>query len=144
MVVDVIEYRIDRNSGVDTYMQLVQQTKRAMRLGALLPGDRLPTAKQVVNATAINPNTVLRAYRELEREGLVEAVRGRGTFVTGSLARSEASADSQLRADLIAWMRRARDSGLGVEDVAALVDSVAGECFARPETDTTDTSEEEE
>ena len=77
----VIEFRIDRRSGVATYQQLVDQVEHALRLGLLQPGDRLPTAKEVVAATAINPNTVLKAYRELERNGLVEAKRGLGTFV---------------------------------------------------------------
>lgn len=81
----MVEYRIDRRSGVATYVQIVQQTKQALRLGMLEPGDKLPTAREVVEATAINPNTVLKAYRELEREGLVEARRGLGTFVRRSL-----------------------------------------------------------
>jgi GntR family transcriptional regulator len=77
----VIVFRIDRRSGVATYVQIVQQTKQALRLGLLKPGDRLPAAREVVEATAVNPNTVLKAYRELEREGLVAARRGLGTFV---------------------------------------------------------------
>ncbi len=81
----MVDYRIDRRSGVATYVQIVQQTKQAIRLGLLAPGDKLPTAREVVEATAVNPNTVLKAYRELEREGLVEARRGLGTFVRRSL-----------------------------------------------------------
>ncbi|MEW2610485.1 GntR family transcriptional regulator [Streptomyces sp. NPDC047880] len=118
----MVEYRIDRRSGVATYVQIVQQTKQALRLGLLEPGDKLPTAREVVEATAINPNTVLKAYRELEREGLVEARRGLGTFVRKSL--STAPADSPLRADLDAWAARAREAGLEREDVAALFTSV--------------------
>lgn len=124
-----IEYRIDRMSGVASYMQIVQQTRQALRLGVLRPGDRLPTARQVVEQTAINPNTVLKAYRELEREGLVEARRGLGTFVTRSLASEAAAPDSPLRSALADWMRRAREAGLGAEDVAALVASVTGDVF---------------
>ena len=86
-----IEFRIDRRSGVATYVQIVQQTKQALRLGLLEPGDKLPTAREVVEATAINPNTVLKAYRELEREGLVEARRGLGTFVQASLGTTAVS-----------------------------------------------------
>lgn len=81
----MVEYRIDRHSGVATYVQIVQQTKQALRLGLLQAGDKLPTAREVVEATAINPNTVLKAYRELERDGLVEARRGVGTFVRRGL-----------------------------------------------------------
>ncbi|MFF7735947.1 GntR family transcriptional regulator [Streptomyces sp. NPDC007984] len=129
----MVEYRIDRRSGVATYVQIVQQTKQALRLGLLEPGDRLPTAREVVAATAINPNTVLKAYRELEREGLVEARRGLGTFVRKSL--STAPADSPLRTELDAWARRAREAGLEREDVAALFTSVLDTHFAASEGD---------
>lgn len=118
----MVEYRIDRRSGVATYVQIVQQTKQALRLGLLEPGDKLPTAREVVEATAINPNTVLKAYRELEREGLVEARRGLGTFVRRALG--TAPADSPLRTELDAWAVRARESGLDRDDVDALFTSV--------------------
>lgn len=135
----VIEYRIDRRSGVATYLQIVQQTKQALRLGLLQPGDKLPTAKEVVAATAINPNTVLKAYRELEREGLVEPRPGLGTFVQRSLARPEAAADSPLRAELADWTDRARAAGLDREDVAALIASVLDERFGGGPTTTAGT-----
>ncbi|GGQ26459.1 MULTISPECIES: GntR family transcriptional regulator [Streptomyces] len=118
----MVDYRIDRRSGVATYVQIVQQTKQAIRLGMLAPGDKLPTAREVVEATAVNPNTVLKAYRELEREGLVEARRGLGTFVRRALG--AAPADSPLRAELEDWAARARESGLEREDVAALFTAV--------------------
>ncbi|MFV8128790.1 GntR family transcriptional regulator [Streptomyces syringium] len=125
----VVEFRIDRRSGVATYLQIVVQVKQALRLGLLAPGDKLPTAKEVVAATAINPNTVLKAYRELDREGLVEPRPGLGTFVRRSLARPGAAADSPLRAELADWAGRARAAGLDREDVAALVASVLDESF---------------
>ncbi|MET9510917.1 GntR family transcriptional regulator [Streptomyces flavidovirens] len=124
----MVEFRIDRRSGVATYVQIVQQTKHALRLGLLEPGDKLPTAREVVEATAINPNTVLKAYRELEREGLVEARRGLGTFVTNSLG--SAPADSPLRGELVEWAARARKAGLEKDDVAALFTSVLDEQFS--------------
>ncbi|MFG2111048.1 GntR family transcriptional regulator [Streptomyces sp. NPDC048718] len=124
----MLAYRIDRRSGVATYLQIVQQTRQALRMGVLTPGDKLPTAREVVEATAINPNTVLKAYRELEREGLVEARRGLGTFVRATLG-SAAPADSPLRAELADWARRARAEGLDREDVAALFTSVLNEHF---------------
>jgi GntR family transcriptional regulator len=127
----VVEYRIDRRSGVATYLQIVQQTKQALRLGLLQPGDRLPTAREVVAATAINPNTVLKAYRELEREGLVEARRGLGTFVRRSLG--AAPADSPLRDELERWAERARAAGLERDDVAALFTSVLDKHFSVPD-----------
>ncbi len=123
----MVEYRIDRRSGVATYLQIVQQTKQALRMGLLEPGDRLPTAREVVEATAINPNTVLKAYRELEREGLVEARRGLGTFVRTTLG--TAPADSPLRGELADWARRARAAGLEKDDVAALFTSVLKDHF---------------
>jgi GntR family transcriptional regulator len=125
----VIEFRIDRRSGVATYLQIVHQAKQAMRLGLLNPGDRLPTAREVVEATAVNPNTVLKAYRELEREGLVEARRGLGTFVTKSLASSATTRGGPLRAELGDWMGRAVHAGLGVDDVDALFVDVRAERF---------------
>lgn len=128
----MIRYRIDRGSGVATYVQIVQQTKQALRLGLLEPGDRLPTAREVVEATAVNPNTVLKAYRELEREGLVEGRRGLGTFVQKSLG-TAAAAPSPLVDELADWMRRARAGGLGREDVAALVSSVLEQEFTEKE-----------
>ncbi|MET9483183.1 GntR family transcriptional regulator [Streptomyces sp. NPDC006638] len=123
----MIEYRIDRRSGVATYLQIVQQTKQALRLGLLEPGDQLPTAREVVEATAVNPNTVLKAYRELEREGLAEGRRGLGTFVRGTLGRG--TADSALRAELAAWTERARGEGLDRDDVTALVTAVLDKTF---------------
>ncbi|MFF1687035.1 GntR family transcriptional regulator [Streptomyces sp. NPDC058254] len=125
----MVEYRIDRRSGVATYLQIVQQTQQALRLGLLEPGDKLPTAREVVEATAINPNTVLKAYRELEREGLVEARRGLGTFVRKTLG--AAPADSPLRAELADWARRAHAAGLDREDAAALFGAVLDENFPK-------------
>ncbi|MFC8915784.1 GntR family transcriptional regulator [Streptomyces sp. WAC05374] len=123
----MVAYRIDRRSGVATYLQIVQQTKQALRLGLLEPGDRLPTAREVVEATAINPNTVLKAYRELEREGLVEARRGLGTFVRKTLG--SAPADSPLRGELADWAARARAAGLERDDVTALFTSVLDQLY---------------
>ncbi|EDX20826.1 GntR-family transcriptional regulator [Streptomyces sp. Mg1] len=127
MFAGMIEYRIDRRSGVATYVQIVQQTKQALRMGLLEPGDKLPAAREVVEATAVNPNTVLKAYRELEREGLVEARRGLGTFVRRSLG--AAPADSPLRGELAEWAARARAAGLERDDVAALFAAVLDEHF---------------
>ncbi|MEV6318562.1 GntR family transcriptional regulator [Streptomyces sp. NPDC051776] len=127
----MVEFRIDRRSGVATYVQIVQQTKQALRLGVLQPGDQLPTAREVVEATAVNPNTVLKAYRELEREGLVEARRGLGTFVRKALG--AAPTDSPLRAELSDWAVRARAAGLEREDVAALFAAVLSEHFTTTE-----------
>src|SRR5271154_64296 len=113
MRVAVIEFQLDETSGVATYLQLVQQVHQALRLGMLEPGDKLPTAKQVVAKLAINPNTVLKAYRELEREGLVAAKPGAGTFVTGTLSSGDPGELEQLAQELARWLNAAREAGLG-------------------------------
>src|SRR5271156_232486 len=77
----MINFRIDGRSAVPPYLQIVQQVRQALRMGVLEVGDKLPTVREVVAATAVNPNTVLKAYRDLEREGLVQARAGHGTFV---------------------------------------------------------------
>ncbi|MFB7511025.1 GntR family transcriptional regulator, partial [Streptomyces broussonetiae] len=82
-----IGFRLDPGSGVPTYLQLVQQVEQAVRLGYLRQGDQLPRVKDVVAGLAINPNTVLKAYRELEHRGLVAGRRGVGTFVEGTVER---------------------------------------------------------
>ena len=116
----MIEFRLDARSGVPTYLQLVQQVKQAVRLGILHPGDQLPTVREVVAALAINPNTVLKAYRELEHEGLVAARPGVGTFVTATLADSSLAAHGPLRQDLRRWLGKARRAGLDEESIEAL------------------------
>jgi GntR family transcriptional regulator len=126
-----MEFRIERRSGVPTYLQIVMQVKQALRLGTLHPGDRLPTAKAVVAQTAVNVNTVLKAYRELERDGLVEPRPGLGTFVLQSLARPASDVDAQLRAELERWMERAVQAGLDREDIDALVSDVRDTHFER-------------
>jgi GntR family transcriptional regulator len=82
-----IGFRLDPGSGVPTYLQLVQQVEEALRLGYLRRGDRLPTVKDAVQSLAINPNTVLKAYRELEHRGLAVGRPGQGTFIDGTLRR---------------------------------------------------------
>jgi GntR family transcriptional regulator len=107
-----------------TYLQLVHQIKHALRLGVLMPGDRLPTIKEVVNDLAINPNTVAKAYRELEREGLVVGRPGLGTFVQRSLGGGSMADHSRLRRDLAQWVRGCHAAGLDQEDMEALFTSV--------------------
>jgi DNA-binding transcriptional regulator YhcF (GntR family) len=119
----MIQYRLDTRSGVAPYLQLVRQTKSAMRLGMLHPGDQLPTVKEVVGAIAINPNTVLKAYRELEREGLVEGRPGVGTFVLRSLGGPRLTDSPQLRRRLAKWMADARAAGLDEESISTLFDA---------------------
>jgi len=115
----MIEFHLDGRSGVAPYMQLIQQVRQALRLGLLREGDRLPTIKDVVAKVAINPNTVLKAYRELEYEGLVTARPGVGTFVARTL-NEETAAVEPLRVELRAWLDRARAAGLDAESIEAL------------------------
>ncbi len=116
----MIEFHLDSRSGVAPYMQLIQQVRQAMRLGLLSQGDRLPTVKEVVAKVAINPNTVLKAYRELEYEGLVAARPGVGTFVTRSLSDGSLAAHGPLREELQRWLAKARQAGLVEESIEAL------------------------
>src|SRR5215212_6264640 len=119
----MIEFSLDSRSGVSPYLQVVHQVRRALRLGLLVEGDQLPTLKDAVASLAINPNTVLKAYRELEREGLVSARPGVGTFVTRTLADGSLAAHAQLRRDLQRWLRKARAAGLDEESIEALFDA---------------------
>ncbi len=119
----MIEFRIDPTSGVSPYRQLVHQVRHALLLGLLHAGDQLPTVKDVVAAVAINPNTVLKAYRELEFEGLAEGRPGVGTFVTRSLADSSLAAHAALRKELSGWLAKARRAGLDDDSIAALFES---------------------
>ena len=117
----MIEFHLDARSGVPTYLQIVQQVQQAIRLGILQPGDQLPTVKEVVASLAINPNTVLKAYRELDLEGLTRGGEGRGR---SSRARCPARArptSTALRASLKRWVESARAAGLDDETMAALV-----------------------
>jgi GntR family transcriptional regulator len=116
----LIEFHLDGRSGVAPYLQIVQQVRQAMRLGLLREGDQLPTVKDVVAKVAINPNTVLKAYRELEYDGLVAPRPGVGTFVTRTLTDGSLAAHGPLREELRAWLARARAAGLDNESIEAL------------------------
>lgn len=116
----MIEFHLSSRSGLSPYQQLVQQVRHALRLGLLNEGDRLPTVKDVAKQMAVNPNTVLKAYRELEHDGLVAARPGVGTFVTRTLADGTLAAHGPLRKDLQRWLTKARLAGLDDESIEAL------------------------
>ena len=116
----MIEFHLDGRSGVAPYLQLIHQVRHALRLGMLREGDQLPKVKDVAAGLAINPNTVLKAYRELEYEGLVAARPGIGTFVTRTLGGGSLTAYGPLRADLRRWLAKARRAGLDDESIEAL------------------------
>ena len=126
----MIEFQLDETSGVATYLQLVQQVHQALRMGMLEPGDRLPTAQQVVAQLAINPNTVHKAYRELEREGLVRARPGLGTFVTRAPSGPGPTIHARYLATMSDWLRLARAEGLGPDDIDAIYHTAVRNCFA--------------
>src|SRR5579871_122255 len=120
----MIEFYLDARSGVAPYLQLVHQVRRALKLGALRAGDQLPTVLEVVTRIAINPNTVSKAYRELEHEGLVVARAGVGTFVTATTSDDVIATLGPIRHDLEQWLVRARAAGLDEDSIEALIRDV--------------------
>jgi GntR family transcriptional regulator len=116
----MIEFHLETQSGVAPYLQIVQQVKQALRLDILHVGDQLPTVREVVEKLAINPNTVLKAYRELEYEGLITSRPGQGTFVVRTLAGASLASHAALRRSLARWLQSAREAGLDEESILAL------------------------
>ena len=117
----MINFRVDGRSGVAPYLQIVRQVRQALRMGVLDVGDQLPSVREVVAAVAINPNTVLKAYRDLEREGLVEARSGQGTFVRALPPGPPPGTHSRLGHSLARWVREAREAGLDEESMESLL-----------------------
>jgi GntR family transcriptional regulator len=119
--VSPLVFRLDSHSGVPTYLQLVQQVEQALRLGYLRRGDQLPRVKDVVASLAINPNTVLKAYRELEHKGLAAGRPGQGTFVQAAPRAVDAEELAALRSSLVSgWLAEAAAAGLDDEAITAL------------------------
>jgi len=117
----VIEFRLNARSGVPPYIQIVQQVKHALRLGMLEVGDQLPPVKAVVGQLTINANTVLKAYRDLEREGLVESRSGIGTFVLRRPPGPSPDTQNLLQRGLDRWLSEAQAAGLDLESIEALI-----------------------
>jgi GntR family transcriptional regulator len=124
-----IEFRLDPSSGVPTYLQLVQQVEHALRLGYLKPGDQLPKVRDVVAALTINPNTVLKAYKELEVKGLAAGRPGQGTFVRATLSQVTLPELSGLRRSMLGWLADANKTGLDEDGMVALFTSVLRDFF---------------
>jgi GntR family transcriptional regulator len=120
-------FRIDAGSGVPIYRQLVEQVRREVMLGRLGPGDQLPTLREVVDGLGINPNTVVKAYTELEHQGLVVRRQGTGTFVSSAPPASVQLAPRAVRDALFRWVRRAREAGLTSEQIRLLVSAALDE-----------------
>jgi GntR family transcriptional regulator len=124
-----IEFRLDPSSGVPTYLQLVQQVEHALRLGYLKPGDQLPKVRDVVAALTINPNTVLKAYKELDTKGLTAGRPGQGTFITATLEQVTLPDLAALRRSMLGWLASADEAGLDEDGVVALFTSVLRDFF---------------
>ena len=117
----MFRFRLDGSSGVPPYLQLVHQVRQSLLLGYLQEGDRLPTVKDVSADLAINPNTVVKAYRQLEHEGLAGGRPGQGTFITATSSTALPAEQQVLRASLEEWLRAAEEAGLDDEAVTALI-----------------------
>jgi GntR family transcriptional regulator len=126
-----IEFRLDTSSGVPTYLQLVQQVEQALRLGYLKPGDQLPKVRDAVASLAINPNTVLKAYRELETKGLTAGRPGQGTFIQATLSQVALPELTGLRRSLLDWLATAETAGLDADGTEALFASVLRDFYER-------------
>jgi GntR family transcriptional regulator len=126
----VISFYVEADSGRPVYLQLVRQVEHAVRLGRLQPGDQLPSVRDVVADLAINPNTVAKAYRELETRGVVHGRQGRGTFVKEGLRLESAAGHLRLQRKLRQWVAEAIAVGLAKEDAAAMWDSAMHEMFS--------------
>lgn len=124
------QFRLDGSSGVPPYLQIVQQVRQALLLGYLHSGDQLPTVKEAVASLAINPNTVVKAYRQLENEGMVTARPGQGTFITASIEPVAPGAHARLRRSLEQWVRDAYAAGLDDDMVTAIFATIRNELRA--------------
>jgi GntR family transcriptional regulator len=124
-----IEFRLDPSSGVPTYLQLVHQVEHALRLGYLKPGDQLPKVRDVVAALTINPNTVLKAYKELEAKGLTAGRPGQGTFINATLSQVTLPELGGLRRSMLGWLTSAESAGLDEDGMVALFTSVMRDFF---------------
>ncbi len=118
-----ISFQLNPGTGVPAYLQLAQQVKHALRMGILEIGDKLPTVKEVVSEVAVNPNTVMKAYWQLEHEGLVEGRQGVGTFVARRPAGPPPGTQLRLARNLERWVQTARDEGLDDEAIESLLRS---------------------
>jgi GntR family transcriptional regulator len=119
-----VTFQLNQTSGVPAYLQIVQQVEQALRMGMLRPGDQLPTVKQVVAEVAINPNTVAKAYRELEHAGLVEGRQGVGTFVLRRPQGPPPEDQARLARALRRWVETARVAGLDNQGMEAMLRSI--------------------
>jgi GntR family transcriptional regulator len=119
-----ISFELNQTSGVPAYLQIVQQVEQALRMGTLRPGDQLPTVKEVVAEVTVNPNTVTKAYRELEHAGLIEGRQGVGTFVVRRPHGPPPDEQRRLARGLERWVETARTAGLDDQAMEAMLRSL--------------------
>ncbi|MGB8267313.1 MAG: GntR family transcriptional regulator [Candidatus Velthaea sp.] len=124
-----VSFTIDPRSGVPIYAQLVEQVKRSVAIGALAAGERLPTVKALAVDLTVNPNTVARAYRDLEREGVIETSPGRGSFVSGDAPATRRAVADVSGASFEAAVREAKAIGLSRAEVATIVERLLERWF---------------
>jgi GntR family transcriptional regulator len=122
---------VDPRSGVPIYLQIIEQIKRSVALGILSPGEQLPTVKQLALDLTVNPNTVARAYRELERDDVIETSPGRGSFVrgNGSVDRSRSAANDVASEAVVQAVRDAKSMGLTTAQIRALFETAIARWF---------------
>lgn len=117
--------RLDPGSGVPAYRQIMDQVMGALAAGSLRPGDQLPTVRQLAVDLAINPNTVIRAYREMEIRGMIETQQGTGTFLSRQKPkRDDAERDRRLNQMVGEMLARAGAEGFTVADVIAVLEEM--------------------
>ena len=126
---------VDPRSGVPIYLQIIDQVKRSVALGVLAPGEQLPTVKQLALDLTVNPNTVAKAYRELERDEIIETSPGRGSFVrgNGTAASAHAAANDVTAEAMVQAVREARSIGLTAAQVRTLFEAALGRWFPEEE-----------
>jgi GntR family transcriptional regulator len=126
---------VDPRSGVPIYLQVIEQVKRSVAIGVLSAGEQLPTVKQLALDLTINPNTVAKAYRELERDGVIETSPGRGSFVksNGVKDTTKAAAMDVARDAIDGAVREAKSIGLGAEDIRSLANAAIDRWFREAE-----------
>jgi GntR family transcriptional regulator len=127
------------SSGVPIYLQLIEQVKHALKTGAVRPGEQLPGIRPLAEGLVINPNTVAKAYRELEHEGVIELRQGAGAFVTGNApTKKDAEKVRAAQAQVAATVQRLRERGVADDDIRRLFEAELGRRFAAEAGDGTD------
>jgi GntR family transcriptional regulator len=116
----MILFHLATHSGIPPYLQIIKQVKHALQIGQLKQGDQLPTVKEAVRMIAVNPNTVVKAYKELENLRLVEGRAGLGTFVSAASIGPPPDTQVALNGKLVRWVAEATKAGLDEESIEAL------------------------